>query len=130
MPSSDGYKNLRPIRKGELSTKEAKKRGSKGGKASGKARREKKLLSEIYAELLANQAGIKGGRGFKAVAVEILNSTDVKSVSARVSMMKEIREATEGSKVKTETVLKVNTDDAKVAAILAEYGINKPETKD
>lgn len=39
--------NLRPIRKGQLSKEEAKKRGSKGGKASVKARRERRAMQEI-----------------------------------------------------------------------------------
>jgi len=127
MPSSDGYKNLRPIKKGELSTQEAKKRGTNGGKASGKVRREKKLMSQIYADLLADQSGIKRGGGIRAVAQEILNSTNVKSVSARVALMRELREGTEGSKIKTETVLTINTDDEKIQAILKEHGVNKSE---
>lgn len=127
MSSNAGHKNLRPIKKGELSTQEAKKRGSKGGKASGKARREKKLMSQIYADLLADQSGIKKGQGIKKVAEEILNSTNVKSVSARVALMRELREGTEGSKVKTETVLTINTDDEKIQQILKEHGVNKSE---
>ena len=126
--ASPGIKNLRPIRKGELSTKEAKQRGSKGGKASGKARKEKKLMSQIYADMLADQSGIKGGKGFKEVVREILNSTDPKTTAARVSLMKEVREATEGSKLQTETTLNINTEDLNVADILARHGVNK--TKD
>lgn len=118
--------NLRPIKKGELSTKEAQQRGSKGGKATAKKRREKKLMSEIYADLLADQSGIKRGGGIRAVAREILNSTNPKSVSARVALMRELREGTEGSKVKTETVLTINTDDEKVQQVLKEFGVNKP----
>lgn len=38
--------NLKPIKKGELSKEEAKRRGSKGGKASVEARREKKLWKD------------------------------------------------------------------------------------
>jgi len=129
MPSNAGHKNLRPIKKGELSTQEAKKRGSKGGKASGKARREKKLMSQIYADLLADQSGIKRGGGIRAVAQEILNSTNPKSVSARVALMRELREGTEGSKVKTETVLTINTDDEKIQQILKEHGVNKSESE-
>lgn len=42
--------NLRPIKKGELSSEEAKRRGSRGGINSGKARRQKKLLKELMME--------------------------------------------------------------------------------
>ena len=99
-----------------------------GGKASGKARKEKKLMSQIYADMLADQSGIKGGKGFKEVVREILNSTDPKTTAARVSLMKEVREATEGSKLQTETTLNINTDDINVSDILARHGVNK--TKD
>lgn len=103
----------------------AKARGKLGGIKSGKVKKEKKLLSMIYAELLADQAGIKGGKGFKEVVREIMNSNDPRAVSARVSMMKEIREATEGSKSQTETTLNINTDEVKVADILARHGVSK-----
>ena len=42
--------NLQPIKKGELSKEEAKKRGSMGGKASVEARREQKLFKQAIAE--------------------------------------------------------------------------------
>lgn len=87
-------------------------------------------MSEIYADLLADQSGIKKGQGIPKVVEEILNKTDAKTTSARVALLRELREGTEGSKVKTETVLTINTDDEKVAAILAEYGVNKSEPKD
>ena len=69
-----------------------------GGRASGKARREKKLMSQIYADLLADQSGIKKGGGIRAVVSEILNSTDPRAKSAKVALIKELREGTEGSK--------------------------------
>ena len=87
-------------------------------------------MSEIYADLLADQSGIKKGQGIQKVVEDILNSTDVKGKNARVSMIKEIREGTEGSKVKTETVLTINTDDEKVQQVLKEFGVNKSDTKD
>ena len=66
----------------------------------------------------------------KNIVEEILNGTDPKTTSARVALMRELREATEGSKVKTETVLTINTDDEKVQQVLKEFGINKSESKD
>ena len=80
-----------------------------GGKASGVARRQKKLMSQIYAEFLAGKFSIKldpYDPKAKPVAMtgESLINHVVKEVlisggSASVSLMKEIREATEGSKL-------------------------------
>lgn len=42
--------NLKPIKKGELSREEAKKRGSNGGKASVQARKEQKIFKQAIAE--------------------------------------------------------------------------------
>jgi len=121
-------KNLKP--QNTRTKAEQRKIAQMGGKASGKARREKKLMSQIYADLLADQSGIKKGGGIRAVAREILNSTNPKTTSARVALLREIREGTEGSKIKTETVLTINTDDEKVQQVLKEFGITKPEPKD
>ena len=44
--------NLRPIRKGQLSKEEAKKRGKNGGKKSAQVRRERKMLRQVAEEKL------------------------------------------------------------------------------
>ena len=44
--------NLRPIKKGELTREEAKKRGRNGGIKSGEARKEKKLFKEAIEKQL------------------------------------------------------------------------------
>jgi hypothetical protein len=117
-----------PGRKENLKPKtSAKARGRLGGIKSGKSKRIKKLMSEIYADLLADQSGIKKGQGIPKVVEEILNKTDAKTTSARVALLRELREGTEGSKIKTETVLTINTDDEKIQQILKEHGINKSE---
>jgi hypothetical protein len=76
----------------------------KGGIRSGQVRREKKLLSTIYGEFLAKEFNINidgqkkkisGALFVQSVMTDILKRKD----SASVSLMKEIREATEGSKV-------------------------------
>ena len=76
----------------------------KGGIASGKARREKKLLSQIYAEMLMDEyevtvkgetKKVTGSKLVKTVARDVLMRRD----SSSVSMMREIREATEGQNV-------------------------------
>lgn len=45
--------NLKPIKKGELSSEEAKKRGSNGGKKSAIVRKQKKEFKELFIELLS-----------------------------------------------------------------------------
>lgn len=113
-PKGGNKKNLR-----RLTPEEARKIGSKGGKKSVEVRREKKLMSQIFAERLSD--------GLDKDIEKVLPKIIRKGGAAAVSMMKEIREATEGSKVKTETVLTINTDDEKIQAILKEHGVNKPE---
>ena len=46
MPTKAQTDNLKPIKKGQLSSEEAKAGGSAGGKASVQARREKKIIRE------------------------------------------------------------------------------------
>lgn len=96
-------KNLIP--NSERTPEELREQTRKGGVASGKARRKKKLLSQIYADLLIDKyevtvAGdkkkISGEKLIKVVARDVLMRRDGSSVS----MMKEIREATEGSKLR------------------------------
>ena len=84
--------NLRPLK--PLTHDEAVELGRKGGKKSVEVRREKKLMSQIYADILAEQTGHKKGLDIKAVVKNILQEGG----ASAVSMIKEIREATEGSK--------------------------------
>jgi CRISPR/Cas system CMR subunit Cmr6 (Cas7 group RAMP superfamily) len=113
--------NLKPQ---NMRTKaEQRKIAQQGGKASVKARREKKLMSAILADYLARQ---KGYDSFDKYIEKVLKRGN----AATVNMIKTFADVIEGSKVKTETVLTINTDDEKVAAVLAEYGITKPESKD
>ena len=91
--ASNGTKNLIPVK----TTEEAKAKGKRGGIASGEAKRKKKLLSEIYGEVIADLYKIdaKKGTPAKTIIKAILERTD----SASVSMLKELREATEGNKL-------------------------------
>jgi len=98
----DKTANLRPIR--ALSKDEAKKRGSAGGKKSVVARHEKKLMSQIYGEFLAERFKVRVDGAEQDMTGEKLVNRVVKQVlisggPAAVSLMREIREATEGSKV-------------------------------
>lgn len=114
----------------------AKARGKLGGIKSGKVKREKKLMSQIYAEFLAKEHEVVGRDGQKktlsghALLSSVMSKVLSRGDSSAVSMMREIREGTEGSKVKTETVLTINTDDEKIQQILKEHGVNKSESKD
>lgn len=96
-----GIENLDPCRDSET----AKARGKQGGINSGIAKRERKLMSAIYAEFLEKEHDIIGRDGVKEKieGSKLLNRVMSKVLSrgdsASVSMMKEIREGTEGSKV-------------------------------
>lgn len=116
----DRRENLRPVRTKE----EARERGTAGGKKSGKVRREKKLLSQIFADILADQSGIAKGKGIKGVAQEILNNSDPKNNSSRVALLKTIGELTEGQKLKlgNDPENPLFSDDA-AKALLAKHGI-------
>lgn len=48
-------KNLKPIKKGQLSKEEAKRRGKIGGENSAKAKRERKTFRELYNSILAEE---------------------------------------------------------------------------
>ena len=78
--------------------------GSKGGKASAKAKKERKLMSQIYADILLKRLSVPFEEGTEEMTGLELVEHAVKTAlatggSPAVSMMKEIREATEGSKV-------------------------------
>ena len=99
MPRELHPENLIPTNK--RSKAKARELGRKGGIKSVQVRREKKLLSQIYGEILSDKLGIDGnGKTMKDLAREILTGSPlIYTPSVKVSLMKEIREATEGSKV-------------------------------
>lgn len=100
------------VKNTDLTPEELRARNSKAGIASGKARREKKLMSTIYAEFLEKEHGVIGKDGLKKnmTGNELLSSVMSKILSrgdsASVSLMKEIREATEGSKIDLNNIIK------------------------
>lgn len=91
--------NLKPQ---STRTKEEQREIAKlGGKRSGQVRKERKLLSQIYAEALSKKYTVDGveydgPEFFQQVLATILMRGD----SSAVSLLKELREGTEGSKVK------------------------------
>jgi hypothetical protein len=102
-------KGLKSFAKGDRSVKEL---GKIGGKKSGKVRAEKKLLSEKYIEFLSKRHRIKD---------KIMDWDDLLLYAFKknpTALVKEIREATEGTKVEIHgglQVLKVNDLDLEVA---------------
>lgn len=99
--------NLKPIE--TLTSEEAKKRGSAGGKKSVQARREKKLMSQIFAEFLEREHEFEIKKGKTKVRESMSGSELVNKAmshvinrndAASVSLMKVIAEVTEGAKLK------------------------------
>lgn len=86
---------------------EARKNGAKGGKKSGEVRKERKLLSQAYAEIIAKLSSDKGLKGLtlEDVLLVILSKGD----SAAVAALKELGERTEGNKVVQDINITGNT---------------------
>lgn len=95
------------------SKEEARKRGRNGGIKSGESKRQKALLSQVYGEILAEKNALGRGKNVKGVVKEVLK----KGGSPAVSMLKEIREATEGSNIKV-TVENYEEQAEKLRAII------------
>jgi hypothetical protein len=103
MPRELHPENLRPL---PTKTKAVQREiQRKGGIASGKAKKEKKLLSQIYAETLAEEFDLELENGeFEKLtgaelAAKVIRKIIASGGSPAVSMLKEIREGTEGSKL-------------------------------
>ena len=95
-------KNLIPQNK--RTKDEQSKIARMGGIASGEARREKKRISQIYADFLSDEFDIEIDDIKNRLTGEKLLNETIKRVmirgdAASVSMLKEIREATEGSQI-------------------------------
>lgn len=92
--------NLKPIKKGQLSNEELKKRASTGGKKSGEVRRAKSLLSKNFAEFLAGTHDVVISGQRKKVSGQTLINSVVSKVLAEgngssVDLLRLIWEATE-----------------------------------
>jgi hypothetical protein len=101
--------NLDPVR----DTETAKARGKQGGIKSGEVRREKKMMSQIYAEFLekehdvVSKDGIKKSMSGHQLLSSVMSKVLSRGDSAAVSLMKEIREATEGNNINIDTNLPI-----------------------
>jgi hypothetical protein len=101
MPRKGKPENLKPVR----TTKEAKARGAAGGVKSGESRRKKKLMSQIYGEFLEEKFAVTVDGKKQDMTGEALVNSVVKKVligggAPAVSLMREIREAIEGQKMR------------------------------
>jgi hypothetical protein len=100
-----GQDNLIPQNK--RTKDEQREIARKGGIASGKARKEKALLSEMYGAMLAGTFNVEIDGEMKKMTgkrflTEVVQRIIMNGDSASVAMLKEIREATEGTKSKHE----------------------------
>lgn len=110
--------NLQPVK----SKKEARERGKNGGIKSGIAKREKKLMSQVYLRAMAEKYKVNIGTDSKTVdwdelLVIIIRDIMMKKDSCSVSLMREIREATEGQNVNISGLLETSAltpDERKV----------------
>jgi hypothetical protein len=92
--------NLKPQ---VLSTEEASRIGKIGGIASAKAKKEKAIISSMYARFLAKKTKVnidgKPATGEKLFEYAVMSIISKGNDGAKVALMKEMREALEGSKV-------------------------------
>ena len=91
----------------EMQRKSAEKRKENNAK--------KKLMSQIYAEFLEKEYNVKTTDGTKKISGSELVNEAMKKIMARgdsstVSLMKELREGTEGTKVNIDGSLAVSND--------------------
>ena len=130
--------NLKKIQ----STAEARELGRKGGIASGESRREKKRLSEIYAEALAREYDIviepairgngKVARKEKrkklqgqALIDHVFGKIFSRCDSTTIQLLKNIGDLTEGQKYIHETAINVNENNEAIKELLKKHGISR-----
>jgi len=115
--------NLIPANKRSL--EEVRNNARKGGIKSGKVRKEKKLISEAYKKTLCEKYKIRGkDLSFDEIVGQMSVNIIKKCNSASVSMMKEIREATEGTNVNLNSQFNISPEQEEMfKAILEKHGI-------
>ena len=92
----------------------------------------KKLMSQIYAEFLEREYEVKAGEGKRKLSGaelvnEVMRKVLARSDSSSVSLMREIREGTEGSKVSLsgEIITKMQTTEERLKAFNSLMGKNE-----
>lgn len=100
MANSD---NLKPIKKGELSKEELKKRQKNGGKKSVEVRAQKKTMREMLDYLLEKE--ITNNKGEKATTLEaMMTAVCKKAISGDVKANEFVRDTTGQRPVETHVI--------------------------
>ncbi len=81
-------KNLKPFKKGDVSSEEAKKRGSKGGKKSVENKKKRKLFKETILDCLNTETPEKMREQLKQNFPELANSKIDLQTSMILSLIK------------------------------------------
>lgn len=105
--------NLQPIKKGELTSEEAKRRGHNGGKASGKARRERRRFEETLRIMLTLPT--KQGKVTDAAKLRTLSKDELESANLTVQdkiVVRLINEAMRGNTKAYEIIRDTIGEDA------------------
>ena len=102
--------NLKPC-----NSENARERQLKSAEKRKENNAKKKLMSQIYAEFLEKEYNVKTTDGTKKISGSELVNEAMKKIMARgdsstVSLMKELREGTEGTKVNIDGSLAVSND--------------------
>lgn len=93
-----GIENLKPIKKGELSSEEAARRGRKGGLKSAENKRQRKAFKEIAEKLLS--MNLNGG---EVIDYDNLRSASGKNMTIEEAIiLKQVRNALKGNLASTE----------------------------
>lgn len=116
--------NLKPCTKEnarERQLKSAEKRKENNAK--------KKLMSQIYAEFLEKEYEVKVGEGKKKITGAELVNESMKKIMARsdsssVSLMRELREGTEGSKINLSGTVKAEMETTEERIALFDKIVN------
>lgn len=118
-----------------LTTEKAREIGAKGGIRSGEVKREKKRMSQIYADFLMGKHKVTindtervlDGHELLAEVMKIVLS---RGDSASVSLLKELREATEGGKLELSGGLSVTINKTPISGEAEDIGTVKRQSTD
>ena len=104
-------------------TDEAKEMQKKSAEKRKENNAKKKLMSQIYAEFLEREYEVKAGEGKRKISGaelvnEVMRKVLARSDSSSVSLMREIREGTEGTKMQLsgELSTKLETQEERLKA--------------